>query len=125
MVHIRHSDVILPGKMLEPRICISDPKVGYTELTCVHMYTKKARAYNSTARDSVLYKPFHLHVQIVAKPPKIFPFSVITLKQAPTPLACGTIRYILLIEGGGGQGVRFEPKLFHFHGEFSEKIRKT
>ena len=53
---------------------------------------QKACAYNSPAWDSVLYKPFHVQVQIVAKPPKIFPFSVITLKQAPTPLACGTIR---------------------------------
>ena len=62
---------------------------------CTHEH-QKARAYNSPAWDRVLYKPFHLQVQIVAKPPKIFQFSVITLKQAPTPPppppACGTIR---------------------------------
>ena len=72
---------------------------------CTHVH-QKARAYNSPAWDRVLYKPFHLQVQIVAKPPKIFQFSVITLKQAPTPPPPTSMRYhqIDSSDQGGGSG---------------------
>ena len=65
---------------------------------------QKARANNSPAWDSVLYKPLHLQVQIVAKPPKILPFSV--------------------IGGGGGGGGGGFSELFIFMGSFRKNKEK-